>query len=101
MNITLKTLNQSAVFFNEINKNTGYGEIRFNVIKNYFGALRKPIMHLFNLSLQTRVFPDSLKILEVTPLLKTGDPENVGNYGPMSIFLFFNSFEAGYVQPHL
>ena len=63
------------------NKNTGHDEIRFNVIKNYFDELHKPIMHLFNLSLQTRVFPDSLKILEVTPLLKTGDPENVGNYG--------------------
>ena len=51
----------------KINKNTGHDEIRFNVIKNYFDELHKPIMHLFNLSLQTRFFPDSLKILEVTP----------------------------------
>ena len=33
----------------KINKNTGHDEIRFNVLKNYFDELHKPIMHLFNL----------------------------------------------------
>ena len=74
----------------KINKNTSYDEISFNVIKSCFGELHKPIMYLFNLSLQTEVFPDSLKIAKVTPLLQTGDPENVGNYRPMSTLAFFS-----------
>ena len=42
-------------------------------------------IYLFNFSLQIGLFPDSLKIAKVTPLFKTGDLENVGNYRPKSV----------------
>ena len=42
----------------------------FNVVKKYFGVLHKPLLHIFNLSLQTGIFPDKLKNARVTPLFK-------------------------------
>ena len=35
----------------KINKSAGYDEISFNVVKKWFGALSKPLLHLFKLSL--------------------------------------------------
>ena len=43
----------------------------------------EPLLHIFNLSLQTGVFPDKLKIARVT-LFKCGDNYELGNYRPIS-----------------
>ena len=69
------------MFFSiKVNKSTGYDEISFNITKNCFGELHKPIMYLFDLTPQTRVFLCSLKVAKLTPLLlsKTCDPEYIG-----------------------
>ena len=42
-----------------------------------------------DLYLQTEVFIYFLKIAKLTPLLKNGDPKNVGNYRPISALLRF------------
>ena len=57
------------VFFSlKINKSAGYDDISFNVVKKCFGVLHKPLLHMFNLSLQTGIFPDKLKIARVIGL---------------------------------
>ena len=53
-------------------RSAGYDEIGFNVIKNGFGELHKPIMYLFDVLLQTGVLPDSLKVAKVASLFETG-----------------------------
>ena len=47
------TINElkDSFFSLKINKSPGYDEISFNVVKNYFGPLLKPLMFIFNLSL--------------------------------------------------
>ncbi len=45
----------------------------------------KPITHIVNLSLKTGIMPDMCKIAMVTPIFKTGDKEDPGNYRPISI----------------
>ena len=40
------------------------------LLKKYFGVLHKPLLHIFNCSLQISIFPDKLKIARVTSLLK-------------------------------
>ena len=47
-------------------------------------------MHIFNLSLQTGIFPDKLKIARVTPLFKRGEKYELGNYRPISVLPSFS-----------
>ena len=71
------------------NKSSGADEINFNVIKHYFGELCGPLKYLFDLSLQSWVFPDLIKITIVSPISKTGDTANISNYRPISDFPCF------------
>ena len=47
-------------------------------------------MHIFNLSLQTGIFPEKLKIARVTPLFKGGKNYELGNYRPISVLPCFS-----------
>ena len=47
---------QDSFFSLKINKSAGYDDISFNVVKKCFGVLHKPLLHIFNLSLQTGIF---------------------------------------------
>ena len=61
---------KGAFFSFKINKSACYDDISFNAVKKCFGVLQKSLLHIFNLSLQTGIFPDKLKIARVTPLFK-------------------------------
>ena len=50
-----------------------------------YDSLKNILFHVFNVSVQQRVFPDSLKIAKVTPIFKSGEKDNVSNYRPISI----------------
>ena len=79
------------VFFSlKINKSAGYDDISFNVVKNCFGVLHKPLLPIFNLSLQTGIFPDKLTIVRVTPLFKGGGNYELGNCRPISVLPCFS-----------
>ena len=43
-----------------------------------------------NLSLESKCFPDTLKIAKVLPIFKSGDPERKENYKPISILPAFS-----------
>ena len=81
---------KEAFFSLKINKSSGYDGISFNVVKNCFGPLIKPLMYIFNLSLAKGIFPDDLKIARVTPVFKAGNENEVGNYRPISILPCFS-----------
>ena len=51
-----------------------HGEISFNVIKNWFSELNMPLKYLFDMSLESGIFSDKLKIARVIPLYKARDP---------------------------
>ena len=59
-------------------------------MKKCFGVLHKPLLHLFNLSLQTGIFQDKLKIARVTPLFKGGENYELANYRPISVLPCFS-----------
>ena len=44
--------------------------------------MHKPLLHIFNQSLQSRIFPDQQKIARVNPLFKKGSNSELGNYPP-------------------
>ena len=81
---------KGAFFSFKINKSTSYDDISFNVVKKCFGVLHKPLLHIFNLSLQTGIFPDKLKIARVTPLFKGGGNYELGNYRPIFVIPCFS-----------
>ena len=56
-----------------------YDDISYNVIKKCFGILGELLKHLFNLSIEKGVFPDDLKIAQVTPIYKGKDSSDVSN----------------------
>ena len=72
-------------FFLKFNKSPGYDEISFNVIKTCFGSLHKPLLDIFNQTLQSGIFPDKLKIARVTPLFKKESDSKLRNYRPISV----------------
>ena len=71
-------------------KSPGADEINFNVIKHCFGELCGPLKYLFDLSLQSGVFPDLMKIAIVLPVFKTGDTADISNYCPISVLPCFS-----------
>ena len=74
----------------QTNKSPGHDGISFNVIKNCFGSLSTPLLNIFNLSLEKGIFPDELKIASVTPIYKTGNENDFGNYRPISVLPCFS-----------
>ena len=47
--------------------------------------ISQPLCHVFNLSLSKGVFPSKLKLARTTPVFKSGDVADVGNYRPISV----------------
>ena len=64
--------------------------IAFNQKGQCFGPLLKPLMHIFNLSLEKGIFPDDLKIARVTLIFKAGDESEMRNYRPISVLPCFS-----------
>ena len=81
---------KEAFFLLKTIKSPGYDNINFNVVKKCFGEVNEPLRHLFNLSLENGFFPENMKIAQVIPLFKNGDPENITNYRPISVLPCFS-----------
>ena len=66
-------------------KSSGMDRLSSNICKDAFLTLGPQLVHMFNSSLSTAVFPDSWKTAKVIPLFKGGDREDVSNYRPVSL----------------
>ena len=66
---------RDAFFLLKINESSGHDAVRFNVIKQCFGELCKPLKYLFHLLIIKGMFPDDLETAKVTPI----------NYRPISV----------------
>ena len=88
--LSIKELKDNFLFSLKTNKSPGVDEINFNVIKHCFGELCGPLKYLFDLSLQSGVFPDLMKIAVVSPIFKTGDTADISNYRPISVLPCFS-----------
>ena len=52
--------------------------------------MKNILFHVFKVSIEQGIFPDSLKLAKVTPIFKSGDKYNVSNYRPISILPVFS-----------
>ena len=55
------------------------------VYKYIIPQIIEPVAHIINLSMKSGTMPLACKIASVTPILKTGDPNDPNNYRPISI----------------
>jgi hypothetical protein len=71
-------------------KAAGYDDISPHVIKQVANQLAYPLSYVFNLSFETGIFPDKLKIAKVRPLFKSDDRRIMNNYRPISVLPIFS-----------
>ena len=66
-------------------KSPGFDGIPNFLLKKIILAIVDPLVHIFNISLNTGSVPNLMKIAKVVPLLKKGDNQLVSNYRPISL----------------
>ena len=72
------------------NKATSFDDLSSNIVINTDDSLKNILFHVFKVSIQQGIFPDSLEIAKVTPIFKFGDKDNISNYRPISILPMFS-----------
>ena len=60
------------------------------LIKNVLSCIVEPVSHVFNLSVNTGVVPEQLKIAKISPIHKSGDTSDADNYRPISLLCTFS-----------
>lgn len=77
------------IFSLKNNSAPGIDTITTKFIKDFHIYLIEPLVHITNLIFKTGIVPTQFKISIVTPIYKSGDKSEIGNYRPISII---NSF---------
>ena len=86
MFLTMVTEEEIVKIINDLkNGAPGYDEIPASILKLSLPIIIKPLVHVLNLSLFEGIFPDALKVANVIPLFKNGDPMIFNNYRPVSL----------------
>jgi len=63
----------------------GWDGIKTDVIKYVADIIVKPLMYVINLSLESGIVPDEIKIARVVPIYKSGNVKELTNYRPVSV----------------
>ena len=79
-----------AFFSFKFSKTPAYDNINVNVVKKIYEESKTPLMHIFNLSLITGIFPDKLKIAKASSIFKNGEKDLLTNYRPISVLPCFS-----------
>ena len=69
---------------------TGWDGIPAAIIQENKEIFSNNLTHIINLSLAQGVFPTELKLANLIPIFKAGDPELAGNYRPVSLLTAFS-----------
>ena len=72
------------------NSSPGFDEIPTSLVKQCLCHFIKPLVHIYNVSRQTGIFPDMMKKAKIKPLFKNRDRQEIKNYRPISILSVFS-----------
>ena len=67
------------------NKSPGIDCISAKLLKDAGDTISESLANIFNLSLQSGIFPDDWKLARITPIYKDGSKTECGNYRPISV----------------
>uniref|UniRef100_A0A0A9YPH7 Putative RNA-directed DNA polymerase from transposon BS n=2 Tax=Lygus hesperus TaxID=30085 RepID=A0A0A9YPH7_LYGHE len=79
----------------------GIDGIQLDLIKNHISVLKNPLLHIYNLSLFTAVFPEVFKAAKVVPIYKGGPVGELGNYRPISMLSTLSKILEKFVKNQL
>ena len=74
----------------DVGKKYGPQSIPVNILQLLKTDISIPLSKIFNLSMQTGIHPDCLKLAMVIPIHKKGSKLEVGNYRPISLLSNIN-----------
>ena len=83
-------------------KSPGFDGVLCVLVKSVIHILCYPLCDIINLSLNTGIVPDKLKIAKVIPVYKKGSKDDLSNYRPISILPFFSKIleKCVYIRVH-
>ena len=92
----LKPVTQAEIFDlvnnTKSKKSKDHDDIDMCLVKKIIPYLVIPLEHMFNISLQTGVFPEGMKIARIIPILKNGNINDFTNYRPRVYIVTFAIF---------
>jgi hypothetical protein len=72
------------------NKSPGPDGVGPNILKDVADIIVRPLAYLCNLSFQTGLVPEGLKLARIVPIYKKGDKTLLTNYRPISLLSIFH-----------
>ena len=66
-------------------KSTGYDGIPNKLLKDASDIIAPSLVHIFNASIMTGIFPNDLKVAIISPIHKSGRKTQCNNYRPISV----------------
>jgi hypothetical protein len=101
-NIPLITRDKVTNMISELDssKATGLDGIGPKIVKLSADVISPTIQHIMNLSFNSGVFPDSWKAAKVNPIFKSGSPQDINNYRPISILPTLSKLIERHVHNH-
>ena len=80
---------------------SGYDQINPKLLVKTTRSIALPLTYISNLSLQTGIFPNDMKLAKVIPIFKSKDPHNFSNYRPISLLPTFSKILEKIVHKRL
>ena len=71
------------------NKAPGHDGLDVNITTSVYEFIKKPLLKIFNKSINLGIFPENMKIAKITSIFKSCKKELLANYRPISVLLCF------------
>ena len=85
----------------DISKGPGHDDFSPSVLCWISKEISTPLSGLINACLEVGFFPDFLKVARITPVFKSGDPTQFGNYRPISVLSVISKIFERVIQGRL
>ena len=72
------------------NKGPGHDNLDVNIITSVYEFIEKPLLKIFNESINLGIFPENMKIAKLTAIFKSAKKELLANYRPISVLSCFS-----------
>ena len=78
-------------------RSTDFSDISMSLLKNVISKIVKPFAHTCNVSFQTGVFPNKIKIAKVIPIYTSAEKHVFTNYRRISLLPQFSKILENYI----